>query len=117
MPDKLKSYAALAQGAVSILTGSYERWTDFLSTASRLYKYPFVEQAMIYAQRPDATACASYDVWTDALDRHVRRGTKGIALIDTHGDKPQVRYVFDLTDSAMILNYGAAVIFPVLPVL
>ena len=99
MPDKLKSYANMAQGAASILTSSYERWTDFLSTASRLYKYPFAEQVMIYVQRPDATACAGYDVWTDALDRHVRRGSRGIALIDASGDAPKLRYVFDVSDT------------------
>ncbi len=71
----------------------------FLTTASRLYKYPFHEQLMIYAQRPDATACAEYDLWNEKMGRYVRRGSKGIALVDDSGDRPRLRYVFDISDT------------------
>ena len=81
------------------LTGSWQEWAAFLTTASRLYKYPFHEQLMIYAQRPDATACAEYDLWNDKMGRYVRRGSKGIALVDDSGDRPRLRYVFDISDT------------------
>ena len=58
MPDKVQQYAQMAASAASQLTGSYQEWTAFLTSAARLYKYPFPEQLLIYAQRPDATACA-----------------------------------------------------------
>ena len=81
------------------LTSSYKSWTQFLRTAARLYKYPYNEQVMIHAQRPDATACAEYDFWNKKMGRFVRRGSTGIALIDTSGQKPQLRYVFDVADT------------------
>ena len=81
------------------LTGSWQEWTGFLTTAARLYKYPFHEQMMIYAQRPDATACAEYDLWNNRMGRYVRRGSKGIALVDDSGDRPRLRYVFDISDT------------------
>ncbi len=70
-----------------------------MDTASRLYKYPFADQLMIHAQRPEATACASYEVWNDTMRRYVRRGAKGIALVDNSGDAPKLRYVFDIADT------------------
>ena len=83
MPSKTEEYLALAQRTANGLTRYWESWTDYLTTASRLYKYPFADQLMIYAQRPDATACADYDIWNNRMNRYVRRGSKGIALLDT----------------------------------
>ncbi len=99
MPSKLQEYRAMAEQAQRQLTGSLERWQSFLTTAARLYKYPYNEQVMIHAQRPDATACAEYDVWNDTMHRFVRRGSKGIALIDTSGYRDRLRYVFDVSDT------------------
>lgn len=83
MASKLQEYRRMSEEAQRQLTGSLERWQSFLATASRLYKYPYHEQVMIHAQRPDATACAEFDVWNNTMRRYVRRGSKGIALIDT----------------------------------
>lgn len=99
MPSKLQLYSQMADDAARQVAGSYRSWTGFLETAARLYKYPFNEQLMIYAQRPDAVACAEYDFWNDRMRRYVRRGSKGIALIDTSGDNPRLRYVFDVSDT------------------
>ena len=66
---------------------------------SRNYKYSFVDQVLIHAQRPDASACAEYDVWTGRMGRYVRRGARGIALVDYSGDAPRLRYVFDVSDT------------------
>ena len=99
MPSKLQSYTQMAGEVAAGLTKSYQRWTAFLTTASRLYKYPFPEQMMIFAQRPDATACAEYDLWNNTMNRYVRRGSKGIALIDDSGYRPRLRYVFDVSDT------------------
>ena len=99
MPSKLQAYMQMADEAQRQITGSYQGWTSFLSTASRLYKYPYAEQVMIHAQRPDATACAEYDFWNERMGRYVRRGSKGIALIDSSGDNPRLRYVFDVSDT------------------
>ena len=78
---------------------SRAEWASLLGTISRLYKYPFADQLMIHAQRPGATACASYEVWNDTMRRYVRRGAKGIALVDNSGDAPRLRYVFDIADT------------------
>ena len=99
MTNKMQFYAQMAEDAAKKITGSREQWTAFLRTAARLYKYPYHEQLMIFAQRPDATACAEYDLWNDTMRRYVRRGSKGIALIDTSGDRPRLRYVFDVSDT------------------
>ena len=99
MPAKLDTYLALARETALGLSGSVGAWTAFLDTASRLYKYPFADQLMIHAQRPGATACASYEVWNDTMRRYVRRGAKGIALVDNSGDAPRLRYVFDIADT------------------
>lgn len=99
MPSKLQIYAQMADYAATQITGSWQEWTAFLTTAARLYKYPYNEQLMIFAQRPDATACAEYDLWNDKMFRYVRRGSKGIALIDDAGDRPRLRYVFDISDT------------------
>ena len=99
MPTKAEMYAQMAEKVAVQLTGSWQEWTAFLITASRLYKYPFHEQLLIYAQRPDATACAEYDLWNNRMGRYVRRGSKGIALVDDSGDRPRMRYVFDISDT------------------
>ena len=104
MSQKTLYYAQLAEDTARRLTGSWERWSGFLATAGRLYKYPYPDQLMIYAQRPDATACASYDVWNDRMNRYVRRGSKGIALLDDAGDRLRLRYVFDLADTGTRAN-------------
>ncbi len=99
MPAKVDTYLDLARETALGLSGSVGAWTAFLDTASRLYKYPFADQLMIHAQRPGATACASYEVWNDTMRRYVRRGAKGIALVDNSGDAPRLRYVFDIADT------------------
>ena len=104
MSQKALYYAQLAEDTARRLTGNWERWAGFLATAGRLYKYPYPDQLMIYAQRPDATACASYDVWNDRMNRYVRRGSKGIALLDDAGDRLRLRYVFDLADTGTRAN-------------
>ena len=104
MSQKTLYYAQLAEDTARRLTGNWERWAGFLATAGRLYKYPYPDQLMIYAQRPDAIACASYDVWNDRMNRYVRRGSKGIALLDDAGDRLRLRYVFDLADTGTRSN-------------
>ena len=86
MASALQQYHQLADRMATQITGSYQSWTDFLTTAARLYKYPYHEQLMIYAQRPDATACAEYDLWNKRMGRYIRRGARGIALI-VHSNK------------------------------
>ena len=100
MPSKLQFYSEFAECTARQITGSYRSWTAFLATAARLYKYPYNELLMIYAQRPNATACAEYDFWKDRMGRYVQRGSTGIALIDTSGYQPRLRYVFDVADTA-----------------
>ena len=99
MASALQQYHQLADRMATQITGSYQSWTDFLTTAARLYKYPYHEQLMIYAQRPEATACADYELWNKRMGRYVRRGAKGIALIDHSGDTPKLKYVFDVADT------------------
>ena len=104
MPNKTEAYLALAQRTANGLTRYWESWTDYLTTASRLYKYPFADQLMIYAQRPDATACADYDIWNNRMNRYVRRGSKGIALLDESSGFPRLHYVFDVSDTGVRRN-------------
>ena len=104
MPSKTEEYLALAQRTANGLTRYWESWTDYLTTASRLYKYPFADQLMIYAQRPDATACADYDIWNNRMNRYVRRGAKGIALLDESSGYPRLHYVFDVSDTGVRRN-------------
>ena len=104
MPSKTEEYLALAQRTANGLTRYWENWTDYLTTASRLYKYSFADQLMIYAQRPDATACASFDIWNNRMNRYVRRGSKGIALLDQSSSVPRLHYVFDVSDTGVRRN-------------
>ena len=104
MPSKTEEYLALAQRTANGLTRYWESWTDYLTTASRLYKYPFADQLMIYAQCPDATACADFDIWNNRMNRYVRRGAKGIALLDESSGFPRLHYVFDVSDTGVRRN-------------
>ena len=107
MPSKTEEYLALAQRTANGLTRYWESWTAYLTTASRLYKYRFEDQLMIYAQRPDATACADYDIWNNRMNRYVRRGSKGIALLDESSGYPRLHYVFDVSDTGVRRNSRA----------
>lgn len=107
MKPKTAYYAAMAEEAARQITSSRDRWTSFLTTAGRLYKYPYHEQLMIHAQRPDATACAEYDLWNETMNRYVKHGSKGIALLDNSGDRPRLRYVFDVSDTGARRNSRA----------
>ena len=100
MPNKTEEYLALACKTADSFSRQWEHWAEFLITAARLYKYSYPDQLMIYAQRPDATACAEYDVWNNKMNRYVRRGSKGIALLDEAGGYPRLHYVFDVSDTA-----------------
>ena len=100
MPNKTEEYLALACKTADSFSRRWEHWAEFLITAARLYKYSYLDQLMIYAQRPDATACAEYDVWNNKMNRYVRRGSKGIALLDESGGYPRLHYVFDVSDTA-----------------
>lgn len=99
MSTKLQLLSELAEKTAKRVTSSFENWTGFLTTVGRLYKYPYHEQLMIYAQRPDATACAEYDLWNNTMNRYVRSGSKGIALLDPTGDTLKLKYVFDVSDT------------------
>ena len=101
---KIDDYVQLAAQTVREIAADGETWRSFLQTASTLYKYDFYDQMMIYAQRPDATACASFELWTNTMRRYVRRGAKGIALLDMTGDVPRYRYVFDISDTGTRQN-------------
>ena len=98
---KIDDYVQLAAQTTREISADGETWRSFLQTASTLYKYGFYDQMMIYAQRPDATACASFELWTNTMRRYVRRGAKGIALLDMTGDVPRYHYVFDAADTGM----------------
>ena len=98
---KIDDYVQLAAQTVREIAADGETWRSFLQTASTLYKYGFYDQMMIYAQRPDATACASFELWTNTMRRYVRRGAKGVALLDMTGDAPRYHYVFDVADTGM----------------
>ena len=99
MATKYQYMAALSEHTAKEITSNPVRWISFLNTASSVYKYPFSDQLMIYAQRPDTPACASMEIWNNKMNRWVNRGAKGIALIDDSGAKPQLKYVFDIRDT------------------
>lgn len=99
MPTKLQTIQALSTETMTRITDTQDAWMDYLDTAAWLYKYPFHEQLLIYAQRPDARACAPMELWNQTFQRWVNKGAKGIALIDDRGDQPRLRYVFDLADT------------------
>ena len=105
----------MADQTAASLVLSHENWTSFLQAMARLYKYPYHEQLMIYAQRPDATACASYEIWNNQMRRYVQRGRRGIALIDTTGDNPEIKYVFDVSDTGVRPNSRTPYLFQFRP--
>ena len=106
MASKLERISALSTETTRHLTDTPETWMRFLDSAAWFYKYSFADQVLIAAQRPDATACAELELWNRVFNRWVNRGAKGIALIDDSGDRPHLRYVFDVKDTNN--RYGAA---------
>ena len=104
MPTKLQVYVALAEDTARKITSDYLDWASYLTMASRLYKYPYHDQLMIYAQRPDATACATYELWNERTQRYIKRGAKGIALLTPGQDGMRLRYVFDISDTGTRAN-------------
>ena len=99
MASKLQAVIGMADKLTSDLTAHRGAWRQFLQTAARVYKYSFSDQLLIFGQRPDATACAELSLWNDRMGRWVNRGAHGIALIDTRGRRPRLRYVFDVSDT------------------
>lgn len=99
MPSKIEAYTALAAQTAAKITKDFTAWTAFLNLAARLYKYSLREQLMIYAQCPQATACAEYSVWTQKMRRYVKRNAKGIAVVRDVEGVPTLRYVFDVADT------------------
>lgn len=99
MANKLQYVSQLADQTAKAVTRNAHGWKSYLTTASRLYKYSFDEQLLIYAQRPDATACASMELWNEDMRRWVKAGSKGIALINKDGIRPRLTYVFDVADT------------------
>ena len=95
---KYVKISVLARETAKKVCRGREQWIRYLDVASRLYKYPFEDQLLIYAQRPDATACASLEMWNERMFCWVNRGAKGIALIDGESERPKLRYVFDVSD-------------------
>jgi len=90
---KYVKISTLARETAKKVCRGREQWIRYLDVASRLYKYPFEDQLLIYAQRPDATACASLEMWNERMFCWVNRGAKGIALIDWENERPKLRYV------------------------
>ncbi len=99
MATKLETMKALSEATMMRITSSRENWMRYLDTAAWLYKYPFYDQLLVYAQRPDARACAPIELWNSVFKRWVNKGAKGIALIDDSGDRLRLKYVFDVSDT------------------
>lgn len=99
MATKLENYIQMAGNTASAITRNRENWIAFLGTASKLYRYQFTDQLLIHAQRPQATACAEYDLWNKRMGRYIRRGSKGIGLVSLINGRPSLRYVFDVADT------------------
>ena len=99
MATKLENYVHMAGLTAAEITRNRENWTAFLRTASRLYRYSFPDQLLIHAQRPQATACAEFDLWNKRMRRYIRRGSKGIGLVNVNSGRPVIRYVFDTADT------------------
>ena len=107
MANKLYAMEQLTEEVAKDVAASPQEWMRFLNTASRLYKYTFPEQLLIYAQRPEATAVASMEIWNQKMYRWIKKGSKGIALIDnTSRPKTKLRYVFDVQDTYKVRNLG-----------
>ena len=99
---RLEDIRGLAESHASSISSSPRDWMNYLDTAARLYRYPFMDQLLIHAQRPQATACASLELWNEKMLRWVNRGAKGIALLDETMQKTRLRYVFDIQDTHKI---------------
>ena len=99
MPNKLQTYVQLAGQTAADITKKRENWTAFLGTASKLYRYQFPDQLLIHAQRPQATACAEFDLWNKRMRRYIRRGSKGIGLVQVNNGRSSLHYVFDIADT------------------
>ena len=99
---KINDIRLLAEETASEVSSSPRDWMAYLDTASRLYRYPFGDNLLIHAQRPDATACTELEQWNQKMGRWVNRGAKGIALIDDTGPRQKLRYVFDVSDTHMV---------------
>ena len=103
MATKLQRVSELAGQTAKAVTQDVNGWKSYLNTASRIYKYPFDDQLLIYAQRPDARACASMELWNRTMHRWIKAGTKGIALIHKNGGgTPHLDYVFDVSDTRAV---------------
>ena len=107
MSTKTQMYSELAEKASKELTHSVNEWCMFLKSQAKLYKYPYADQLMIYAQRPDASLCLSFDDWTQTMNRYIHKGAKGIGLVDYSGDAPKMKYVFDISDTSERYNSRA----------
>ena len=99
MATKEQRYAQATEQVACQVADSFEDWTGFLAMAGRLYKYPFDQQLMIYAQRPNAVACAPEILWTKRMKRRIREGCLSVPVVDNTGTTPVLRYVFDLSDT------------------
>ena len=99
MAAKVETYRQMADHATGNLTAQIKDWSKFLMMAGQFYKYSFLDQVMIYTQRPDATACAEFDLWNHRMGRRIRRGSKGIALLRYRDGRVFLRYVFDVADT------------------
>lgn len=100
--SKLQDIRELAQEHVTLVSSSPRDWMGYMDTAARLYRYPFTDQLLIHAQHPQATACASLELWNEKMFRWVNRGARGIALLDENGHNTRLRYVFDISDTHMV---------------
>lgn len=99
---RVQEIRGMAEWYATDIASSPADWMKYLDTAARLYRYSFTDQLLIYAQRPQATACASLELWNEKMMRWVNRGAKGIALLDETGTKAKIRYVFDIKDTHMV---------------
>ena len=106
MARKYDEIKWLAQATAEDLSADKEKWKGFLITAGRLYRYSFMDQLLIYAQRPDATACAELETWNQKMNCWVNKGSKGIALLDESSGRPRLRYVFDVSNVHPGWNVG-----------
>ena len=102
--SKLQDIRALAQEHATSVSSSPRDWMDYMDTASRLYRYSFSDQLLIHAQHPEATACASLELWNEKMFRWVNRGARGIALLDESKQNTRLRYVFDISDTHMVVG-------------
>ena len=100
MASKLQLVAEFGRQKITELSSVRGSWQQFLKTAARIYKYPFGDQVLIHAQRPDATACATLELWNQRMGRWINRGASGIALLDDSGPRLRLRYVFDVADTS-----------------